>query len=123
MTRTTATHEAPDFSLVLGGPLFQFFVRARLCGTAMELLRRRMLFFVAIVSSFFVSQGGGHLDPRTHDYVSTWHPISVPSILWLNTALLLISSLTMEMGRRQLFRETSFAHRRSGRELGRARID
>ena len=64
-----------------------------------------MLFFVAIVSSFFVSQGGGHLDPRTHDYVSTWHPISVPSILWLNTALLLISSFTMEMGRRQLFRE------------------
>jgi cytochrome c oxidase subunit III len=64
-----------------------------------------MLFFVAIVSSFFVSQGGGHLDPRTHDYVSTWHPISVPSILWLNTALLVISSFTMEMGRRQLFRE------------------
>ncbi len=48
MNRTTATHEPPDFSLVLGGPLFQFFLRARLCGSTMELLRRRMLFFVAI---------------------------------------------------------------------------
>lgn len=64
-----------------------------------------MMFFVAIVSTFFVSQAGGHFDPRTHNYVSTWHPISVPSILWLNTAVLVLSSLTMEIARRQLFRE------------------
>ena len=34
---------APDFSLVLGGPLFQLFQRARLSGNALELLRRRIL--------------------------------------------------------------------------------
>jgi hypothetical protein len=32
-----------DFSVVLGGPLFQLLRRAHLCGDALELLRRRML--------------------------------------------------------------------------------
>jgi cytochrome c oxidase subunit III len=64
-----------------------------------------LMFFVAIVSTFFVSQAGGHLDPRTHDFISTWHPVSIPSILWLNTAVLLLSSVTIEMARRQFFRE------------------
>jgi hypothetical protein len=35
--------EPPDFSLVLGGPLYQIFRRAHLSGSAMELLRRRVL--------------------------------------------------------------------------------
>ncbi len=33
----------PDFSMVLGGPLFQLFRRTRLSGDALELLRRRIL--------------------------------------------------------------------------------
>jgi hypothetical protein len=40
--------ESPDFSLVLGGPLFQLFQRAHLSGGALELLRRRMLVIVGI---------------------------------------------------------------------------
>ncbi|MGC1167908.1 MAG: hypothetical protein WA744_17285 [Candidatus Acidiferrales bacterium] len=35
--------EPPDFSLVLGGPLFQIFWRAHLSGPALELLRRRIM--------------------------------------------------------------------------------
>jgi hypothetical protein len=35
--------EAPDFSLVLGGPLFQLLRQAHLIGDALELLRRRVL--------------------------------------------------------------------------------
>ena len=35
--------KAPDFSLVLGGPLFQLLRRAHLTGDALELLRRRVL--------------------------------------------------------------------------------
>jgi hypothetical protein len=35
--------KAPDFSLVLGGPLFQLFRRAHLSGDTLELLRRRVL--------------------------------------------------------------------------------
>src|SRR6204780_1221346 len=37
--------EPPDFSLVLGGPLFQMFRRSHLTGPALELLRRRVIFF------------------------------------------------------------------------------
>src|SRR5262249_41675504 len=33
-----------DFSLVLGGPLFQLLRRARLSGDALEMLRRRIIF-------------------------------------------------------------------------------
>jgi hypothetical protein len=35
--------QPPDFSLVLGGPLFQLYRRAHLSGDALELLRRRIL--------------------------------------------------------------------------------
>ena len=37
------TTEPGDFSLVLGGPLFQLFRRAHLSGSALELLRRRIV--------------------------------------------------------------------------------
>jgi hypothetical protein len=38
--------EPPDFSLVLGGPLYQMFRRTRLTGATLELLRRRVVFFI-----------------------------------------------------------------------------
>ena len=38
------SHEPPDFSLVLGGPLFQFLVRCRLDTPAHELVKRRIVF-------------------------------------------------------------------------------
>ena len=40
MASTTATG-SPEFSLVLGGPLYQLWRRARLTGDALQLLRRR----------------------------------------------------------------------------------
>ena len=43
-----ASGTATEFSLVLGGPLYQFLVRARLSGSALELLHRRMLVLVAV---------------------------------------------------------------------------
>src|SRR5580698_2926088 len=63
-----------------------------------------LMFFVALVSAFFVRQSAGHFDAR-ENYVSDWHPLAVPPILWINTAILILSSLTVEIGRRQLFRE------------------
>lgn len=38
------SEDAYDFSLVLGGPLYQLFLRARLTGDTLELLRRRIAF-------------------------------------------------------------------------------
>jgi hypothetical protein len=41
-------HESDDFSLVIGGPLFQLFLRAHLAGGHLELLRRRMIFLAGV---------------------------------------------------------------------------
>ncbi len=43
MSQPTILQEPPDFSLVLGGPLYQIFWRAHLSGPALELLQRRIL--------------------------------------------------------------------------------
>ena len=40
--------DPPDFSIVIGGPLFQLLRRARLEGDHSELVVRRMVFFVVI---------------------------------------------------------------------------
>ncbi len=62
------------------------------------------MFFVAIVSVFFVSQGSGHFDANAR-FINEWLPTAIPPILWLNTAVLLLSSLTIEIARRHMFRE------------------
>jgi hypothetical protein len=41
------THES-DFSLMLGGPLYQLFCRAHLCGHVLEMLKRRVLVLCGI---------------------------------------------------------------------------
>ena len=63
MTIPPGWEEEPDFSLVLGGPLYQMLRRAHLSGPALELLRRRVLFFVAIswLPLFLLSSVTGHL--------------------------------------------------------------
>src|ERR1039458_3971204 len=48
MTIPSLTEEVPDFSLVLGGPIFQFFRRSHLSGSALELLHRRIVAIVLI---------------------------------------------------------------------------
>jgi cytochrome c oxidase subunit 3 len=62
------------------------------------------MFFVAIVSVFFVAQGAEHFDANAR-LINDWLPTAIPSILYLNTALLVISSLTVEVARRHMFRE------------------
>jgi hypothetical protein len=54
--------ELPDFSLVLGGPLFQLLRRSHLSGDALELLHRRILFilFFAWLPLLLLSLIGGH---------------------------------------------------------------
>lgn len=62
MTKPAILQEQPDFSLVLGGPLFQLFRRAHLSGDALELLRMRMLVItcVAWVPLLLLSVFSGH---------------------------------------------------------------
>jgi cytochrome c oxidase subunit 3 len=63
-----------------------------------------MMFFVALVSVFFVTKSSGHFDSYSH-YINEWLPTAIPSILWLNTAVILFSSITAELARQSMFRE------------------
>lgn len=62
MTKPAILDENPDFSLVLGGPLFQLYRRAHLSGDALELVRRRvvMIAVVAWLPLLLLSVIGGH---------------------------------------------------------------
>ena len=64
-----------------------------------------MLFFAVLVLFFFARQTGLRMDPRTHLLARDWQPLLLPPILYLNTAVLLLSSLTMERARLNIFRE------------------
>jgi len=59
-TQSSTTGE--DFSLVLGGPLYQIFRRAYLSGSALELLRRRLIVLMTItwLPLLLLSVGEGH---------------------------------------------------------------
>ncbi|MGA2350689.1 MAG: cytochrome c oxidase subunit 3 [Terracidiphilus sp.] len=75
----------------------RFFLFAALAGD--------MLIFAVLVSIFFAFHGHTQMDPRTHEQIGDWHPIPLPPILYLNTAVLLLSCVTMELARRNIFRE------------------
>jgi len=64
-----------------------------------------MMFFLALAVMFYAHQGTGHFNPRNQDFIGDWHPVQLPPILFLNTAVLILSSLTMEVARRHIFRE------------------
>jgi cytochrome c oxidase subunit 3 len=61
-----------------------------------------LMFFVAIVSAFFVSQASGRFDAY-NNYINQWLPTAIPPVLWLNTAVLILSSVTAEIARRKMF--------------------
>lgn len=48
MNQPAMPQEGPDFSLVLGGPLFQVFRRAHLSGSYLELLHRRIIVIMLV---------------------------------------------------------------------------
>ena len=50
------------------------------------------MFFMALTSAYIVRKGVG----------SDWVPVVLPRVLWANTAILLASSLTLELARRRL---------------------
>ncbi len=49
------------------------------------------MFFMALASAFLVRKGTGD-----------WIPVHIPVLLWLNTIVLLLSSVTLEVARKRL---------------------
>jgi cytochrome c oxidase subunit III len=64
-----------------------------------------MMFFVVLVALFYARQTGTYMDARTLRQVGDWRPVLLPPILFINTAVLILSSLTMEFARNHIFRE------------------
>jgi cytochrome c oxidase subunit 3 len=50
-----------------------------------------LMFFMALASAFLVRRGNGN-----------WIPVHIPTLMWINTVVLLASSATMEMARHRL---------------------
>jgi cytochrome c oxidase subunit 3 len=64
-----------------------------------------MIFFAVLVLVFYSRQAGMQLNAHTHEMIGDWRPVDLPPILFLNTAALLLSSITMEWARRSIFHE------------------
>jgi len=61
-----------------------------------------IMLFVSFSSAYVVRQGLPTLDPRTNQLVRDWIPITLPKLLLINTAVLILSSLFMELARWQI---------------------
>ncbi len=61
-----------------------------------------LMLFVSFTSAYVVRQGLPTLDPRTNTMVHDWIPVTLPKLLLLNTGVLLLSSVFMELARRQI---------------------
>lgn len=74
--------------------------RAYVTGITMT-IGAMMMFFLALTSAFIVRRGTG----------TDWQPFALPRVLWANTLVLLASSATLELARRQLARGATIAFR------------
>jgi cytochrome c oxidase subunit 3 len=65
-----------------------------------------LILFVTLTSTYLVRRAGG-TDPGQN--LNDWRPLSLPPLLWVNTFLLLLSSLTLEKARRNLLQRAVLA--------------
>ena len=89
--------------------------RARL-GLLVALIPILML-FVSFASAYIVRQGLPTLDPQTNLLVKDWIPVKLPALLLVNTFVLLLSSLGMELARRQFRGEAVLASAKTAPEV------
>jgi cytochrome c oxidase subunit 3 len=70
--------------------------------------------FVSLTSAYVVRRGLPTFDDSTRTYLRDWGSVQLPlALLFINTAILLISSLTMEGARRDIARRAALAPVRS----------
>jgi len=69
-----------------------------------------VMLFVSFTSAYIVRQGLPTYDEATTSYVRDWLAVSLPSgLLMINTVLLVLSSITIELALRQLNRQAALA--------------
>jgi cytochrome c oxidase subunit 3 len=96
-----------------GSPNFDARLRRARLGLLVGLTGILMI-FISFTSAYVVRQGLPTLDPRTNTLVEDWLPVRLPAILLLNTCVLLLSSISMEVARRGAVHEAALARTASG---------
>ena len=67
------------------------------------------IFFTALSIAYIIRRGNGHVDWQTGSFIRDWQPLTLPSILWVNTLLLVLSTCTLEFARRNLILQVALA--------------
>src|SRR2546425_6666618 len=107
---TTATVDDPRISLGGGAASPDYGTRLRRARLGLLVaLTPILMLFVSFTSAYIVRQGLPTLDPRTNTLVRDWIPVKLPRLLFVNTCVLLLSSVGMELARRQIKREAALA--------------
>ena len=73
-----------------------------------------LMIFISFTSAYIVRQGLPTLDQRTNALVRDWFPVRLPGLLFINTRVLLLSSGSMELARRQVIRQLPLARTEPG---------
>jgi cytochrome c oxidase subunit III len=95
-------HDGDDF----GSRFFDTRLRRARLGLVVGLTGISMI-FISFTSAYVVRQGLPTLDPRTNLLLHDWFPVPLPRLLFINTGVLLISTFTMELARRQAARKAA----------------
>ncbi|HEY6968573.1 MAG TPA: cytochrome c oxidase subunit 3 [Candidatus Angelobacter sp.] len=67
------------------------------------------MLFAGLSVVYIWRQGTGRWDPHTHVAIADWHPLTLPyRLLFINTFVLVLSSVTLELARRGLLRKAEF---------------
>lgn len=74
-----------------------------------------LMIFISLTSAYVVRQGLPTFDPQTNTLVRDWFPLKLPGLLFINTLVLILSSGTMELARRQFSRRAGLAQASTGR--------
>jgi cytochrome c oxidase subunit 3 len=82
--------------------------RARM-GLAVAMTPIAML-FISFTAVYLIERGLLSLDPSDADYIRSWVPVRLPwALLLANTAVLVLSSVTIDLARREITREAALA--------------
>ena len=65
------------------------------------------LVFLTITCAYAMRRLTGRFQDLTVGNVQDWVPIAIPFLLWINTAVLAVSSITGELARRKMFAENA----------------
>jgi len=66
--------------------------------------------FVGAATAYLVRQGTPYWDQDKRQYVYEWRPLQLPyQQLWINTVVLALSSVALELARRRMLKEVEFS--------------